>query len=76
MCFRQKCFEASAHSLAEEREPEKPPNVAQIDEVNTVVVGETLNSPKKVMSILQSAPMGAENFGVRLGDEDRDVTIA
>ena len=41
-------FESSALNLPEKREAEDSENVAQIDEVNTVVVGETSTSPAKV----------------------------
>ena len=68
--------ESSPRTLPEEREAQYPQNVAQIDEVNNIVLCETSNSPAKVRSILQSAPKGAEIVGGRVGDEDRDLTIA
>ena len=74
--FRHLGFESSAHNLQEERESENPLNVPDINEVNTVVVGETSRSPAKFTSILQGAPMRAESIGAWLGDEDRDLTMA
>ena len=69
-------FAYSAHILPEQQEAENCQNVPQIDEVNIVVVGVASNSPAKVMSILQSAPMWAQFVGARVGDEDRDLTSA
>ena len=46
--FRHLGFEFSEHKLPEERESEKPMNVAEIDEANTVEIGETSLSPAKV----------------------------
>ena len=42
----------------------------QIDEVKTVVVGGTSKSRSKVMSILQSEPIGAEIAGANVRNED------
>ena len=50
-------LESSAHKMPEERESQNPQNV---DEVNNVEVGETSNSPAKVMSVLQNVPMSSE----------------
>ena len=55
--FRHLGFESKAHILTEERECDNPQNVAEIDEVNTVVVGETSNFAAKVMSLLQNMPI-------------------
>ena len=74
--FRHLGFKSSSEIFSEEREAENPQNVAQIDGVNTVVVGETMNSPAKFMSTLQSEPVGAEIVGVKIGNEDRDLTMA
>ena len=52
--FRHLGIESSAHKLPEERESENPQNV---DEVITVEVGETSNSPAKVMSVLQKVKL-------------------
>ena len=40
------------------------------------MVAETSRSPVEVSSILQDIPMGAESSGAKLGDEDRDLTMA
>ena len=74
--FRHLGFESSAHSLPEGRESENAQNNAEIDEVNTVVVGETPRCPAKVISILQGAALGAESIRARVEDEDRDLTMA
>ena len=55
--FRHFGFESSAHSLPEERESENPQKVV---EVNTVAVGETSNSPAKVVSVLKNVPVSSE----------------
>ena len=49
--------ESSAHNLPEERESESPQNMAESREVNTFEIGETSNSPAKVMSVLQNVPV-------------------
>ena len=46
--------------MSEERESENPQNVVENREVNTVEVGETSNSPTKVMSILRNVPVLSE----------------
>ena len=73
--FRHLGFESNAHSSPEERESENPQNVAETDEVNTVVVGETSRSPVEVPSILQDSLLGAESSLANLEDEDCDLTI-
>ena len=40
------------------------------------MVSETLNSPLKVLSILQSSPIGAEIVRAKIGNEDPDLTMA
>ena len=62
--------------MPEDRESEKPQTVAEIDEVNTVVVGERWSSPAKVTSVLQGAPFGTESIRARVGDEQHDLTMA
>ena len=74
--FRYLGLESSPHVFPEERDFENPQNVAQIDKVKTVVLCETSKSPAKLESILQRAPMGAENIGARVGDENSDLTMA
>ena len=65
--FRILGFETRAHKLAQERQSENPQNFAQIDEVKTVLVGETSNSAGKVTSIMQVAPSRAGSIGARWG---------
>ena len=74
--FRHLGFESSAHFLPEERESERPQNVAEIDEVNTVVVDEKSNSPAIVMSILQNVPMSSEIITSGVVQKDHDLTFA
>ena len=74
--FRHLGFESSAHNLPEERESETPQNVAENVEVNTVVVGETLNSPAKVESIFQNLPKSSEIVTSGVFQKDHYLTIA
>ena len=69
-------FESSAHKLPEERESENPQNVAEIDEANTFGIGETSNSPAKVMSVLQNVPVSSEVVKSREVQKDHDLTVA
>ena len=62
--------------MLEERESENPPNVAEMDEVNTVEIGEMSTSPARSSTCLQGAPMRAESIAARLADEDRNLTMA
>ena len=62
--------------MPEEPKAENLQNVAEIDEVNIVVVSETSNSQAKVMSVLQTAPMEVDIVKAGVKDEDRDFTIA
>ena len=57
LSFRHLGFESAAHKFAEERKSEIPQNV---DEVHLVEVGETSNSPAKVMSVSQNVPVTSE----------------
>ena len=50
--------------------------VAERDEVNTDVLGETSTSPAKGSSSLQGAPMRAKRIGAKFGDEDRNLRMA
>ena len=59
--FRHLCFESSAYNLPKERESDNPHNAAETDEINTVVLRETSNSPSKVLSISQNVPMSSES---------------
>ena len=74
--FRHLDFESSAHTLLEERESENPQSVGGMEEANNVEIGETYTSPPKASSSLQSPPMRAELIGAKLGDEDRNLTMA
>ena len=57
--FRHLCFESSAHDVPKERESENPQNVEDVVGASTVDVGETSNSPAKVMSVLQNVPVSS-----------------
>ena len=57
--FRHLGFESSAHNVPEERESENPQNVEEIVGTTIVEVGETSNSPVKVMSVLQNVPVSS-----------------
>ena len=74
--FRHLGVESSADNLPEDRESEKPQNVAEKKEANTVEIGETSASPAKISSSLEDAPVRTECIGVKFGDEDRILTIA
>ena len=69
-------FESSAHTLPEKREFENLQNVAEIDEVKAVVVGETSNSSEKFMSLLQNVPMSIEIVTSGVVQKDHDLTVA
>ena len=74
--FRHLGFESSAHNVPEEREAENPQNVEEVVGTSIVEVGETSNSPAKVMSVLQNVPVSsgvAESGSVQ---KDHDLTIA
>ena len=74
--FRHLCFKSSAHKLSEERESESPQKVAELDEVDTVELGETSTFPAKGSSSLQGALMRTMSVGTKLGDEDGNLTMA
>ena len=74
--FRHLGVESSANNLPEERESENPQNVAESKETKTIEIGEASTSPAKSSSSLQVAPVGAECIGAKLGNEDRDFTMA
>ena len=74
--FQHLGVESSAHNLSEERESENPQNVVENREVNTVEVGETSNSPTKVMSILRNVPVSSEVRMSREVEEDHALTVA
>ena len=68
--------ESSAHILLEERESENPQNVAEMDEANTVGIGETSTFPAKCSFSFQVAAMRAESIVANLKDENRALTMA
>ena len=74
--FRHSGFESSAHNLSEERESENPDNIPEFDEVNTVVVGKTSNSPAKVISILQTVVTSSESVTSGVVEKDHGLTVA
>ena len=74
--FRHLGFKSSAHNLPEERESENPQSVAEIAEVNTVVVRETSNSPAKFRTLLQNVPMSSEIVMSLEVQKSHDLTVA
>ena len=62
--------------MSEGRESESPQKVAKRDEVNTVVVSATSVSPVRESSSLQGFPKRDESIGAKMGDEDRNFTMA
>ena len=73
--FRHLGFESSAHDVPKERESENPQNVEDVVGVSTVVVGETSNSPAKVMSVLQNVPVSS-GVGMSGVQNDHELTVA
>ena len=74
--FRHLGFECSAHDVPKERESENPQNVEDVVGASTVQVGETLNSPAKVMSVLQNVPLSS-GVGMSGGvEKDHALTVA
>ena len=73
--FRHSGFQSSAHKLPEERESENPQNV-EVVATSTVEVGETSNSPAKVMSVLQNVPVSSEVVLSGEVQRDHELTIA
>ena len=74
--FQHLGFESSSHILPGERESESPQIVAETDEVNTVLVGETSNSSAKVTSIWQNVPMSGETVTSGVAQKGHDLTVA
>ena len=66
-------FEYGAHKVPKEREAQNPQNV---DEVNTVEVGETSNSQAKVMSVLQNVPVSSKVIMSAEVQKDHELTVA
>ena len=74
--FRHLGVESSTHKLPEKRESGDPQNLVERKEAKTIGIGATSNSPAKCSSNSQDAPVSAACIGAKLGDEDRDWTIA
>ena len=74
--FRHLGFESSAHILPKERESENPQNVEEVVGTSTNEVGETSNSPAKVMSVLQNVPVSSGVVESGIVQEDLELTIA
>ena len=74
--FRHLGLKSSAHKVPEELKSENPQNVAERNEGNTVVVGETLTFPAKNWSSLQRASMRAKSIGAELADDNRNLNMA
>ena len=74
--FRHLGFESSAHNVPEERESENPQNVEEVVETSIVGVGETSNSPAKVMSVLQNVPVSRGVVESESVQKDHGLTIA
>ena len=74
--FRHLGLESSAHNVPEERESENPKNVEEVVGTSIVEVGETSNSPAKVMSVLQNVPVSSGVVESRSVQKDHELTIA
>ena len=74
--FRHLGVESSAHNVPEERESESPQNVEEVVGTSTVEIGETSNSPAKVMSVLQNVPVSSEVVLSGEVQKDHELTIA
>ena len=74
--YRHLGCESNAHEVPEERESKNPQKVAGMDEAKTVEVGETSNSPAKVMSVLQNVPVSSEVGMSGEVEKDHELTVA
>ena len=74
--FRHLGFESSAHNLPEKRELENPQNVEEVFGTSSVEVGETSNSPAKIMSVLQNVPVSSGVVESGSVHEDHELNIA
>ena len=74
--FRHLGVESNAHELPEERESEKPQNVAESKEANTVEVGGTNLSPAKVMSVFPNVPVPSKVGMSEEVEKDHELTVA
>ena len=73
ICFHALDFESSANKVPQERELQ---NYQNVDEVNTVEVGETSNPSAKVMSVLQNVPVSSEVVMSEEVQKDHELTVA
>ena len=74
--FRHLGFESSAHDFTEGRESENPQTVEEVVGTSTDGVGETSNSPEKVMSVLETVPVASEVEKSERVEKDRELTTA
>ena len=74
--FRHLGFKSSAHDFPEGRESENPQTVEEVVGTSTDGVGETSNSPEKVMSVLETVPVASEVEKSERVEKDRELTIA
>ena len=74
--FRHLGFEISAHNVPQDLESENPQNVEEVVEMSTAKVGQTPNSPAKLMSVLQNVPRMSEVVVSGEVQKDHELTIA
>ena len=74
--FRHLGFESSAHNVPEERESENSQNFEEVVGTSIVEVGETSNSPAKVMSVLQNVLVSSGVVESGSVQKDHELTIA
>ena len=74
--FRHLGFESSAHGFPEGRESENPQTIEEVVGTSTDGVGETSNSPEKVMSVLETVPVASEVERSERVEKGRELTIA
>ena len=74
--FRHLGFESSAHNVPEERDSENPQNVEEVVGRSIVEVGETSNSPVKVIFVLQNVPVSSGVVESGSVQKDHELTIA
>ena len=74
--FRHLGCESSALKAPEEQESGNPQNVEEVVGTNTVNVGETSNSPAKVISVLQNVPVSSVVGMSGEMEKDHELTVA
>ena len=74
--FRHLGVKSSAHKLSEEWESKNLQKVEEIVGTSTVEVGETSNSPAKVMSVMQNVPVSSEVVVSGEVQKDQELTNA